>query len=350
MPTLRADTLLGVTFGPNNLTSKLIAIDTTTGVGTLVGTLDDSIPSDIATSAAKVFIYDQASNLLKEVDPLTAATKSAVDLGIDLTAEGGMTFRSDGLGFLSNGGPGDSTALISFNVQPPSSLPITGAGDLTPGMDGLAFSPDGVLFGLAQDSASLYTINQTSGATTLVGSLGISKAHGLGGLAFRSDGTLFGVIDDQLYTIDKATGTPSLVGAIGFHEISGIAFLRDSLCVRDAETACLQDDRFEVKVSWENNSSSGLGQVMNFAGRRAENMESAFYYFQAATNFEMGVKVLNACIPVFGNKFWVFVSGLTDQGWQLTVHDTKTGATRNYSNPRGHLSKTFADTEAFSCE
>jgi hypothetical protein len=87
---------------------------------------------------------------------------------------------------------------------------------------------------------------------------------------------------------------------------------------------------------------------MNFGGR-AENDESAFYYFQSPTNFEMSVKVLNACIPVLGNKFWVFASGLTDQGWQATVRDTQTGVVKSYSNLRGHLSTTFADTSAFNC-
>jgi len=88
---------------------------------------------------------------------------------------------------------------------------------------------------------------------------------------------------------------------------------------------------------------------MSFGGQRAEGLESAFYFFQSPTNFEMGVKVLNACIPAFGDKFWVFISGLTDQGWQVTIRDTQTGAIKTYSNARGHLSTTFSDTAAFTC-
>jgi hypothetical protein len=63
----------------------------------------------------------------------------------------------------------------------------------------------------------------------------------------------------------------------------------------------------------------------------------------------MGVKVLNACVPILGNHFWVYSSGLTDQGWEVTVRDVNTGAIRNYSNANGHLSSTFADTGAFDC-
>ena len=95
--------------------------------------------------------------------------------------------------------------------------------------------------------------------------------------------------------------------------------------------------------------ATGSAQVMSFGGQRTENDESVFFTFFSATNFEMGVKVLNACIPAFGNKYWVFVSGLTDQGWTVTVRDSLTGGTRTYSNAVGHLSTTFADTSAFGC-
>ncbi|HEX4961949.1 MAG TPA: trypsin-like serine protease [Thermoanaerobaculia bacterium] len=121
-------------------------------------------------------------------------------------------------------------------------------------------------------------------------------------------------------------------------------------CIRNGETACVQNDRFAVNVSWNNGNGSGQGHLMSFGGQRAEGPESAFYYFQSATNFEMGVKVLNACIPAFGNKFWVFISGLTDQGWQVTIRDSVTGAVKTYSNPAGHLSTTFADVAAFNCQ
>jgi hypothetical protein len=120
-------------------------------------------------------------------------------------------------------------------------------------------------------------------------------------------------------------------------------------CVPDGTTACLQNGRFEAKVQWNNNNGAGSGSIMSFGGQRAEGTESAFYYFQSATNFEMGLKVLNACIPAFGNKFWVFISGLTDQGWTVTIRDTQTGAIKTYTNARGHLSTTFADVGAFDC-
>jgi hypothetical protein len=118
-------------------------------------------------------------------------------------------------------------------------------------------------------------------------------------------------------------------------------------CVSDANTACLQSGRFEVKVDWQTATAAGNGQVMSFGGQRTQNDESVFWSFFSATNFEMGVKVLNGC--GLTGKYWVFISGLTDQGWAVHVRDTQTGATRTYSNPVGQLSQTLADTSALSC-
>jgi hypothetical protein len=122
-----------------------------------------------------------------------------------------------------------------------------------------------------------------------------------------------------------------------------------SPCVRDADTACLQGGRFEIGITWSTGSTSGAAQVMSFGASRAELDDSVFWWFFAPANFEIGVKVLNACIPELGNRYWVFTSGLTNQGWTVRVRDTQTGQVKIYSNPVGTLSRTFADTSAFAC-
>jgi hypothetical protein len=118
-------------------------------------------------------------------------------------------------------------------------------------------------------------------------------------------------------------------------------------CTPDATTACLGGGRFQVTVDWQTSTASGAGRVMSFGGQRAENDDSVFYWFFSSTNFEMGLKVLDGC--AVNGKFWVFVSGLTNQGWTVHVHDTATGATKTYSNALGHLTTTTADTSALSC-
>jgi len=144
-----------------------------------------------------------------------------------------------------------------------------------------------------------------------------------------------------------ATASPSdLVTTAALRDI-GWQTQQASACVRDADTACLLSGRFEVGVVFDA-GTTGTAQVMSFGGQRAENDESVFFTFFSGTNFEMGVKALRAC-GVLNDKHWVFVSGLTDQGWTVTVRDSLTGAVKTYSNAAGHLSTTFADTSAFSC-
>lgn len=123
----------------------------------------------------------------------------------------------------------------------------------------------------------------------------------------------------------------------------------DDLCVRDVQTACLLDGRFRVTVEWTDfESNDGKGELMEFEGARAESNDSAFFYFFTPTNFEIGVKMVDACDP-FG-QFWVFTSGLTNVAFLVRVLDTGTGAERAYGNPLGMLPQTQGDTSAFPCD
>lgn len=118
-------------------------------------------------------------------------------------------------------------------------------------------------------------------------------------------------------------------------------------CVRDNSTACLLNGRFQVTVTYRTSSTSGNAQVMNFSAARAESDESAFFWFFDSSNFEMGLKMLDACSV--NSRFWVYISGLTDQGWTATIVDTQTGVSSVYQNNVGHLSSTVADTGTLRC-
>ncbi len=91
-------------------------------------------------------------------------------------------------------------------------------------LSGIAFSPEGVLYGISTDATTLFTVNANTGALTTIGSTGLD-AEQADGLAFRSDGTLF--LADQvsnLYTLNLGTGAALLVGAIGNASVGTIAF------------------------------------------------------------------------------------------------------------------------------
>jgi len=77
----------------------------------------------------------------------------------------------------------------------------------------IAYSPDGTLFGIANNGSSLVTFDSTNGAVTTVASLDVP---GLESIAFDpSDGVLFGAAQNGLYTIDPTTGASTFVGSFG---------------------------------------------------------------------------------------------------------------------------------------
>ncbi|MEM6795416.1 MAG: hypothetical protein AAF725_15670 [Acidobacteriota bacterium] len=70
---------------------------------------------------------------------------------------------------------------------------------------------------------SLYRINMTTGASTLVGPLGIGNLFE-GDLAFGDDGTLYGVQDDLLYSINTGTGAATVIGDPAGSDYSFLSF------------------------------------------------------------------------------------------------------------------------------
>jgi hypothetical protein len=159
-------------------------------------------------------------------------------------------------------------------------------------------------------------------------------------------------LSNALLSTATDLGPPGVDNAFGAGRADALA-AADALvttvgpCVEDAQTTCLVNGRFEVKLNWQTASGTGPGQVMSFGGQRAESDESAFFWFFSPSNFELGLKILDAC--AVNQKFWVFISGLTNQGWTAHLRDSQTGVTRTYSNALNNLTKTTADTAALSC-
>jgi hypothetical protein len=119
-------------------------------------------------------------------------------------------------------------------------------------------------------------------------------------------------------------------------------------CTRTATSACLDGARFQVSAAYDNTTTgTGSATVLSFGGSRAESDESVFFYFTDPSNFEMGAKILDACS--INGSFWVFIGGLTNQGWGLDVLDTQTGNHKYYINLDGTTTVTITDTTALPC-
>lgn len=94
-------------------------------------------------------------------------------------------------------------------------------------VEGLAFAPDGQLYGVADGLNALYRINPSTGRATRIGPLTGLPANPGGydfGLTFTADGRLWLSSDTttQLWEVNPATGAVRLVGNLGVM-ISGLA-------------------------------------------------------------------------------------------------------------------------------
>ena len=218
-----APVLFGVTFD-----NELIRINQATGAAVLVGLLDTPMAAyGLATWGNRLMAFDQTADLLRELNPNTADTIASINLNLPLNiaGEGGLTMRANGTGFISDCPEGD---LYSFNANTGTSAFVgNSGGNPPPCFDGLDLNGAGVLYGVSQGFSSLYTINQATGAATLVGPTGVAGGV-LSGLAFRDDGLLFAAnLNGNLYIINPLTGAATLIGATGFDQISGLTFIDD---------------------------------------------------------------------------------------------------------------------------
>ena len=94
-------------------------------------------------------------------------------------------------------------------------------GNMGVAMTDIAFDASGHLFGT--DFDNLYSINPTTAAITLIGSMGVTDANAL---VFGSDGTLYeaGNSGNGLRSVNTATGATTVLGSIGFSSGGDLAF------------------------------------------------------------------------------------------------------------------------------
>src|SRR6056297_1442327 len=131
---------------------------------------------------------------------------------------------------------------------------------------------------------------------------------------------------------------------------SGISLAQSPDCSWTDTTACLQQNRFVVSMTFD---SAGAAFVPSSAGLPAGNAEPVFggmnaavFRFYDVDQVDAFVKVLNGC-PING-RFWVFASGATDAATEITVTDTVTGDTVRYASDAGQPFSPVADTNAFA--
>jgi hypothetical protein len=150
---------------------------------------------------------------------------------------------------------------------------------------GIAFAPDGTLYGLeASATPSLYTINTTTAATTLVGSTGITNTGY--GLAFATNGTLYAMDGTSgLFSLSPTNGAATLIGPIGNSSIGTVEFGANGVLYEtDTSTdgSSGSDTLDSLDLTTGAGTPIGLIGFSNVYGLAAANGQ--FYGFDASNN------------------------------------------------------------------
>jgi len=151
--------------------------------------------------------------------------KGAIGLFLVLTlvATAGATtiWATDNLGPTNGGTVGDR--IIKFDSATPATVTVVGQTNISGTlMGGLDFASNGTLYAYGQTgSVGLYTVNQTNGLATFVGSGGLQPSDSITDLSYDwTTQTMYGIgnystsVAPNLYTINLNTGMATFLGAL----------------------------------------------------------------------------------------------------------------------------------------
>ncbi|HEX6098416.1 MAG TPA: NF038122 family metalloprotease [Thermoanaerobaculia bacterium] len=130
------------------------------------------------------------------------------------------------------------------------------------------------------------------------------------------------------------------VGDSGYsNEASGTTLSTPGTCTPNDTTVCLLNGRFRVKIDYVNPFSNPPNQPGTFRAARlldgAQNPDTALFGFSSAQAVEVVVRLQDT--RPFANRFDVYYGGMTDVGYTVTVTDTQTGVTKQYTNQVGKV-------------
>jgi hypothetical protein len=132
----------------------------------------------------------------------------------------------------------------------------------------------------------------------------------------------------------------NVTGDSGYsNEASGTTHSAPGTCTPNDTTVCLLNSRFRVKIDYVNPFSNPPNQPGTFRAARllegAQNPDTALFGFSSAQAVEVVVRLQDT--RPFANRFDVYYGGMTDVGYTVTVTDTQTGVTKQYTNQAGKV-------------
>jgi pseudomonalisin len=144
---------------------------------------------------------------------------------------------------------------------------------------------------------------------------------------------------------DQVTGLGTADGAAlvnGWPDVgSGCVAGPTTLCIDDAPG----DGRFSASVSFVAGSQPSSATAVSLSSVGVAH--GGLFWFFAPTNPELLIKVLNGC--GVNQEFWIFYAATTNVYFTVTVTDTTTGHSKQYTNPANTAAAPLQDTAAFPC-
>lgn len=214
-----AQRLIGVSFN-----GALVTINPATGVGSALGNLGFSGAGGLARVDDAMYTNTNGGALWK-IDPWTGAAYSGPTTSPVLNSIRAMATDRVGIVYaIQNGGGqiGTTTPDLLYAIDPRTgAATLRGSTSTFVGIQGLAFSPAGALYGW-DTTAGLVSISPLSAVTTDVNAA-VGAVNDIQALSFSPGGVLYGA-RNNVYTINLSTGVPTLVGTGGYSDLRGIEF------------------------------------------------------------------------------------------------------------------------------
>ena len=211
------------------------------------------------------------------------------------------------------------------------SLIVSPNGTTPPNISSFVASPSSVVSG----QSSTLTWASSNGTTASIDN-GIGAVPTSGTMTVRPYQT-------TAYTlkVSGASGTATVNASVAVNSNGGGGG-GGGTCTAGGGTLCLQGRRFKATATYQDYS----GTTFNATGVSFSD-ESGYFWFSAATNVEVFLKVLNSCS--MNGKYSVYAAGATDLGVSMTVTDTTTGAAKTYNNRLG-TDFTLVKDAPFTCQ
>lgn len=240
-----------------------------------------------------------------------------------------------------------TTGLGCPGVPAPLPLSVTGTINSSSCVDSLGYRKDVYAITVAAGETIDITLRSTAFENFLFVYLGNATSMPTTRVSYRSSGGVSlvtahhtfaaaGTYDVEVGPLYKEGGSQPWSGS---YTLSITTNAVGGSCVANATTVCLLNNRFRVRVAYINPFSDPPNAPGEFLGARllqgVQNPDTALFGFSSAQAVEVVVRVQDT--RPFAPRFDVYYGGMTDVGYTVTVTDTATATTRQYTNAVGQI-------------